>query len=145
MNSNSPVHNESQYLLLFRGTHWDKGLAPEELQRVMSEWMAWFDRISASGKMVGANPLHPEGRILTGKKGRQIADGPFAESKETIAGYFLISVDTLEEAVALGQQCPALEYGMQVEVRPVAAACPPSIVAKEHAEAAAAAAAAAGA
>lgn len=136
MKTMPPLNNESQYLLLFRGTHWDKGLAPEELQRVMSEWMAWFDRISASGKMIGANPLHPEGRILTGKKGRNVADGPFAESKETIAGYFLIKVDSLEEAIALGQQCPALEHGMQVEVRPVAAACPPSLLVQEMAAAA---------
>lgn len=130
MNSTLPLHDETHYLLLFRGTHWDKGLSPEELQRVMAEWMAWFDRITTAGKMAGSNPLHPEGRILTGKNGRNIADGPFTESKEAIAGYFLLRVATLEEAIELGQQCPALEHGMQVEVRPVAAACPPSLAAK---------------
>ncbi|HSJ01763.1 MAG: YciI family protein [Verrucomicrobium sp.] len=140
MKMTDPVHDTTQYLLLFRGTHWDKGLSPDELQRVMGEWMAWFDRISASGKMVGSNPLLPEGRVLTGKKGRNVADGPFAESKETIAGYFLLKVDSLEEAIELGQQCPALEYGMQVEVRPVASACPPSLRVQEMEAAAATAA-----
>jgi hypothetical protein len=124
--STSPVHDPSQYLILFRGTHWDKGLSPQELQRVMGEWMAWFHRVTAEGKMVGSNPLHPEGRVLNGKNGRQMADGPFAESKEAIAGYFLVQVDSLEEALAVARQCPALEHGMEVEVRPVASACGPS-------------------
>jgi hypothetical protein len=53
-----------------------------------------------------------------------IVDGPFAESKESIGGYFLLQVDTLDEAVAIAQECPGLAYGIRVEVRPVAGECP---------------------
>ncbi len=56
--------------------------------------------------------------------GRVVVDGPFAESKETIGGYFLLHVGTLDEAVAIAQECPGLPYGIRVEVRPVAAECP---------------------
>jgi len=53
-----------------------------------------------------------------------VSDGPFAESKETIGGYFLLKVNTLEEAVAIARECPGLPYGIRVEVRPVAGECP---------------------
>jgi hypothetical protein len=53
-----------------------------------------------------------------------IADGPFAESKEAIRGYFLLRVNTLDEAIAIAQECPGLAYGVKIEVRPVAEQCP---------------------
>jgi hypothetical protein len=53
-----------------------------------------------------------------------VADGPFAESKEAIGGYFMLQVGTLDEAVAIAKGCPGLPYGSRVEVRPVAATCP---------------------
>lgn len=111
------------YMLLFRGTDWDRDLSPEELQRVVSNWVAWFDGLCKSGKCLSGHPLVSEGKVVTGKKGRSVADGPFAESKEAIAGYFYLRVDGLEEALQIAQQCPALEHGAQVEVRPVADIC----------------------
>ena len=80
----------SEYLLLFRGTHWHKSLSPEELQNVMSQWTAWFDRLIEQGKIKSAHPLMDEGKIVAWKKGQTVADGPFAESKEAIGGYFLL-------------------------------------------------------
>ena len=115
----------SEYMLLFRGTRWDKNLSPEEIQTVMNQWNAWFDRLIQQGKIKSAHPLEHEGKIVSGKKGRSVADGPFAESKEAIGGYFLIQVDGPDEALAIAKKCPALEYGVTVEVRPVAAQCPP--------------------
>ena len=52
-----------------------------------------------------------------------MANGPFAESKEAIGGYFLLQVDDLDEAVEIAKQCPGLDYGIDVEVRPVAEQC----------------------
>jgi hypothetical protein len=114
----------SEYLLLFRGTHWDKDLSPEELQQVMGRFMAWFERLQQQGKLKGSNPLKHEGKIVSGKNGRTVADGPFAESKEAIGGYFLLQVADRDEAVAIARECPVLEYGSTVEVRPVAEKCP---------------------
>jgi hypothetical protein len=114
----------NEYLLLFRGTEWHKGLSPEELQKAMTEFKGWFDRLTEEGKLKGANPLMREGKLVSGKQGRVVADGPFAESKEAIGGYFLLQAQSLEEAVAIARACPTLEFGTVVEVRPVAEMCP---------------------
>ena len=85
--------------------------------------MVWFRRLTNDGKAIAGNPLEPEGKIVSGKN-RVVSDGPFAESKEAIGGYFLLHVASFDDAVAIAQECPGLPYGVQVEVRPVAAECP---------------------
>ncbi len=115
--------NQNGYMLLFLGTDLRKGLSPEELQKVTDNWMAWFKRLTEEGKAVAGNPLEREGKIVSGKD-RIVSDGPFAESKEAIGGYFLLDVATLDEAVAIAKECPGLAYGIRVEVRPVAGECP---------------------
>jgi len=114
---------KSDYLLLFRGNAWDRGLSPAQLQKVVSDWMAWFERLKEEGKCLGGHPLEEEGKVVSGKQGRTIADGPFAESKEAIGGYFYLTVADENEAVEIAKQCPGLEYGSIVEVRPVAEIC----------------------
>jgi hypothetical protein len=113
----------SEYMLLFRGTHWDKSLSPEELQNVMSQWSSWYNRLTEQGKIRSAHPLLDEGKIVTWKKGQTVADGPFAESKEAIGGYFLLQRSDLDDALKIAKECPALKYGMTIEVRPVAEMC----------------------
>lgn len=120
------AENKNQYLFLFRGTDWSKRLSPEEMQNVASQWMAWFKRLSEQGKVIGGSPLDTEGRVVSGKNGRTISDGPFAESKEAIGGYFLLCVESMEEAVAIAQQCPGLPHGAKVEVRHIVGQCPTS-------------------
>src|SRR5213596_3798520 len=99
---NTPNTN-SQYMLLFRGNDWHKGLSPEEMQKVASQWLAWFNRLTEQGKAVAGNPLEREGKIVSGRNGRVVVDGPFAESKEAIGGYFLLQVNSLDEAVAVAK------------------------------------------
>jgi hypothetical protein len=115
---------KSHYLFLFRGNDWHKGLSSEEMQKVADEWMAWFKRLTEQGRVLAGNPLKAEGRIVSGKNGRIVADGPFAESKEAIGGYFLLQVNSLDEAISIAKDCPGLSYGARVEVRPVAEECP---------------------
>ncbi|MCI0745239.1 MAG: YciI family protein [Verrucomicrobia subdivision 3 bacterium] len=115
-------NTKDQYLLLFRGTRWDKELSPEEIQSVVNKWAAWFERLTKEGKAKAGQPLKDEGKVVSGKK-RTVADGPFAESKEAIGGYFLLEVDSIDEAVAIAKECPGLDYGLNVEVRPVADQC----------------------
>ncbi|MBI5094942.1 MAG: hypothetical protein HZB26_21215 [Candidatus Hydrogenedentes bacterium] len=122
----------SEYLLLFRGAQWDKELSPAEIQKVMSQWTAWYERLLQQGKLKGGQPLVHEGRIVSGKKGRTVADGPFAESKEAIGGYFLLTVHDFDTALEIAKECPALEYGLTVEVRPVAECCPTMQRASEY-------------
>ena len=120
-------------MLLFRGTNWDKELSPEQLQKVVVDWASWFERLTREGKCIGGHPLQNQGKMVSGKKGRTVADGPFAESKEAIGGYFYLQVADEDEAIAIAQQCPGLEYGAVVEVRPVAEMCTVRARALQHA------------
>ena len=116
----NPSSEKSDYLFLFRGNMWENGLSPEELKKVVTDWYGWYQRLAAEGKCLGGLPLLDRGKLVSGRKGRNVADGPFAESKETIAGYFHLRVANEAEAVQIAQQCPGLEYdGCVVEVRPV--------------------------
>jgi len=117
------TQSNNGYLLIFRSTDWYQGLSPEQMQQVADNWMAWFQRLKADGKCAGGNPLERESRIVSGKN-KVVSDGPFAEAKESIGGYFLLTVGTMDEAVAIAQQCPGLPYGIRVEVRPIAPQCP---------------------
>ncbi|MEI9898005.1 MAG: YciI family protein [Chthoniobacter sp.] len=118
---NSPT-GKSEYLLLFRGTDWHGGLSPEEIQKVMIAWMEWSDRLVAEGRSKARRSLEGGGKFVSGKE-RKVFDGPFAEAKETVAGYFLLEVDDLDEAVSIARDCPTLAYGATVEVRPMPSRC----------------------
>jgi hypothetical protein len=113
---------KSEYLFLFRGTEWNKDLSPEQTQKAVGEFMAWFQRLSDKGIVKGGQPLTNEGKVVSGKKAT-VADGPFAEAKEAVGGYFLLQAASLDEATELAKGCPTLQYGAIVEVREVAAEC----------------------
>jgi hypothetical protein len=113
-----------EYMLLFRGPHWHKGLSSEELQQVMNKVVAWFEGLRERGKMKAAQPLDAVGRIISGKSDGMIADGPFVESKEAVGGYLLLEADDLDEAIEVAKSIPTLKYGVTVEVRPILAECP---------------------
>jgi hypothetical protein len=130
--------SDQAYMLIFRGTDWYKGLSPEEMQRVFDEWMQWFNRLKTEGAVLAGNPLEPQGKIVSGRNGRVVTDGPFAEAKETIGGYFLLNVAALDHAVAIAQHCPGLPYGIRVEVRRVAPECPMAEMLRTETELAAA-------
>ncbi len=120
---NTQNKNQTGYMLLFIGTDWHKGLSPDQTQKAVGEMMAWFKRLSEEGKVVDGHPLDTERKVVSGKSGR-VVDGPFAESKEAIGGYFMLDVATMDEAVAIAKQCPSLAHGVKVEVRAVLADCP---------------------
>jgi hypothetical protein len=115
--------SKNGYMLLFVGMDWHKGLSPEQTQKVSEDWMAWFKRLNEQGKAVAGHPLGREGKSVSGKN-HTVTDGPFAEAKEAIGGYFMLDVATMDEAVAIAQQCPGLPFGAKVEVRPVLSECP---------------------
>jgi len=79
-----------EYMLLFRGPHWDRGLTPDQLQQAMDKVMAWFEGLNEGGKIKSAQPLGTQGRIISGTNGRFVLDGPFAESKEAVGGYLVL-------------------------------------------------------
>jgi hypothetical protein len=111
------------HMLLFRDHNWKDDTSPQEMEEMMHKWIAWIEQLEKAGKLLGANPLERAGKIISGKNGETVMDGPFAESKEAVGGYFLLKVPDFEEAMAIAQHCPGLAYGLSVEVRPVAAIC----------------------
>ena len=113
-----------EYMLLFRGPHWDRGLTPDQLQQAMDKVMAWFEGLNERGKIKSAQPLGAQGRIISGTNGRFVVDGPFAESKEAVGGYLVLHAANLNEAVEIARSMPTLSYGVSVEVRPILAECP---------------------
>lgn len=121
----NPQQPTNEHLLFIRGTHWSSGMSPAELQRTMTDFYAWVDGLHNQGILRGAQPLMEEGKLVTGTKGTSVTDGVFAESKEAIAGYFLLAVDSMADALRIARACPILDHGAQIEVRPVADLCRP--------------------
>jgi len=108
----------SEYMVLCRGVRWDKSLSSEDIQNADQRFYDWFDRMVIEGKIIKrGHRLAPEGKVLSGSKA--ITDGPLAESKEAIAGYWVIQAASLEEAVEIAKGDPLLDYGHTVELRPI--------------------------
>src|SRR5262245_21248574 len=89
---------KSDFLLLIRGSDWGGGLSPEQIQQVVGRLTAWFAGLNQKQVLKGGQPLGSEGKTITGRS-RMVADGPFAESKEAVAGYVIIQAASLEEAL----------------------------------------------
>lgn len=84
-------------------------------------WTAYSQALAAAGVIVGGNGLQPPLsattlRLRSGR--RQVQDGPFADTREQLGGYFIIDVADLDAALDWAARCPAAAYGA-VEVRPV--------------------------
>ena len=108
-----------KYMLLIYGD--ELALSETERKDCYTESTQLAHDISASGQYVAANPLHPTSmatsvRVREGK--RLVTDGPFAETREQLGGYFLIDAKNLDEAIAIAAQIPMARKGT-VEVRPV--------------------------
>jgi hypothetical protein len=99
----------------------EQSLSETERQECYVESTQLAHQIHASGQYLAANPLHPTSmatsvRVRNGK--RLVTDGPFAETREQLGGYFLIEAKNLDEAIAIAARIPIARKGT-VEVRPV--------------------------
>ena len=124
------AESNSGYLLIFRGTDWHKGLSPEQTQKVARRvGMAWFMRLKEEQTKQSRRRKPPRAPPASSFPGRMAASirsrWPIrVKSKEAIGGFFHVTVASIEEAVAIAKDCPGLNYGAQVEVRPVMEQCP---------------------
>ena len=117
--------DSSAYMLIFRESTPEayEEMTMQQRREHLDRWNAWCDDLAAQGRLRHGHPLAPEGRVVSAARGKQAIDGPFAETKELVGGYFLLTATNLEEATELAQGCPLLPFGMTVEVRPVAGGC----------------------
>ncbi len=96
-------------------------LSPEEQQRGLAAYAAYTEALTKAGVVVGWNRLQPRDsaktvRSVNGKA--QVLDGPFAETKEQIGGFYIIEVPDIGAALDWAARCPATGHGV-VEVRPL--------------------------
>jgi len=84
----------------------------------MEKWFAWVEKLRKEARYEGGEALEPSGKFVSGPK-RVVTDGPFAESKELVGGYFIISAKDIDEAVALTADYPDFIFNGKVQVRPV--------------------------
>jgi hypothetical protein len=90
---------------------------PEEGRAVYARMVDYSARLKDRGVLVATNSLRSEAVRLTVEAGqKRVVDGPFAESKELIGGFFLLRCDTREEALGYAADCPAAEWA-SIEVR----------------------------
>jgi hypothetical protein len=106
-----------KYMFLFRGGDVSK-LSPQQQEANMGKWMAWIDKLSKENRYLAGEPLLPGGKTVSGGK-KSVTDGPFAESKEVIGGFFIVNANDYDDAVKIARDCPDLELGGSVEVREV--------------------------
>lgn len=111
-----------QYMLLIHST---EGLEPKpgtpEMEAHMHAYFAFTEKMRESGRLVAGDALHPVASATTVRVrdgAVQTTDGPFAETKEQLGGYYILDCKDLDDALACAAEIPSAAFG-SVEVRPV--------------------------
>ena len=111
-----------QYMLLIYGEERAAENMPrEQMTSIVNAFMAYTQALGEAKVLVGSNRLRPTSAattVRTTDAQLKVLDGPFAETKEQLGGYYLIDVPDLDAALSWAKRCPASRYGT-VEVRPV--------------------------
>lgn len=94
------------------------GLSPDQMQERMGKWFAWNEKMREQGVVKNGNALHAHGKTISGEN-RTVTDGPFAESKEIIGGYYIVQAEDYEGAMKIAQDYPDYDLGGSVEIREV--------------------------
>jgi hypothetical protein len=107
--------------LIYQDESLPQKLPKAEFEKLHAEYVAFADEIKKSGRLIGNNGLQPSRSAITlrVRNGEVMTtDGPFAETKEQLGGYFLIEAKDLNEAIQVAAKIPSARFGC-VEVRPV--------------------------
>src|SRR5690349_7709911 len=104
-------------LLMYHDEQALQRLPREQFGKLPGAFAAYLQALKDAGVLIGNHGLRPTGEAKTVRK-EAVLDGPFAETKEQLAGYFLIEVPDMDAALAWAKRVPTAEYGA-VEVRPV--------------------------
>jgi len=107
------------FMMIFLGADYSElGLSPEQMQTQMGKWFSWNDKMQKAGIVKHGNALVPTGKTISGAN-RTVSDGPFAESKEIIGGYYVVSAESYEKAIEIAQDYPDFDLGGTVEIREI--------------------------
>jgi len=110
----------AKYLVLARGTGTAyANRSPQEIQQIVQKYMAWTAGLRNAGRMLHAEKLRADGRVVRGSGPRMsVTDGPFVESKEVLGGFWLIEAGSYEEVQGFLKDHPHLDAG-SLEVRQI--------------------------
>lgn len=104
-----------EFLVLSRG-QWDADKTDAEIQAAIDAFYGWYERLVADGRVLRGHRLAREGKVVSKHR---IADGPFAEAKELIGGYWIVRAPSLDAAAELMSHNPTIACGLALEVRPL--------------------------
>lgn len=94
------------------------GFSPEDYQKMIIDFNRWREALKEKARLVNSGKLKDgDGKTLRLKEGRVVVDGPYCETKEAMAGYFLIEAGNYDQAVEYAGECPILPLGGSLEVR----------------------------
>ena len=105
-----------QFVLMLRdsGT-FPEDISAEEIQAIIEKYRHWSERVGGSGQKLRDG----EGRVVTRKEsGLAVTDGPYAEAKEVLGGYFVVDAGDYDAALKLVEDCPHLDFG-SIEIRQI--------------------------
>jgi hypothetical protein len=105
--------SKKQYLVISRG-QWDESASKQDVQGAIDRFYVWYERGLQQGTMRPGSRLASEGKVVSRSA---ITDGPFAEAKELVGGYWFVVAKTLEEAAAVAAENPCLAFGLSLEIR----------------------------
>jgi hypothetical protein len=111
---------EADALLIYTDER-QNGASEEEQEKMMGEYFAYTEGIRSSGHMLGGEALHPVAAATTVqvRDGKTlVTDGPFAETKEKLGGFYLVEAKDADEAIELAARIPDSRNG-KIEVRPI--------------------------
>ena len=110
----------AQYMLLIYGPT-EGGPSPEELEAEMPRWFEYTQELQEAGVLRAGDALYPTDAATTVRVRNGdtlVSDGPFAETKEVLGGYYTIDVPDLDSALKWAAKVPNVGYG-SIEVRPL--------------------------
>jgi hypothetical protein len=111
-----------KYMILIYGSEAQENtISPADMGKMMAAYQAYSEALVKAGVMVSGERLHPSTsattvRVTGGKN--QVLNGPYAETREQLGGFYMIEVPDLDAALSWGARCPGASHGI-VEVRPV--------------------------
>jgi hypothetical protein len=109
-------------LLIYSDEKVMEGMSEQEMEAHMGAWFQYTEELGKSGKMLGGEALQPTSTATTVRANESktlTSDGPFAETKEQLGGYYIVEANDLDEAIEWAVKMPHIPEGGTVEVRPV--------------------------
>jgi hypothetical protein len=111
----------AQFILLIKGGYeTDKEFTPEEQQAAIQRYREWANSLIERNRLVDAAKLADKtGKHLVKRDGQIVVDAPFAETKETIGGFYIVEADSMQMAIGLAQECPIFDEDGTIEIRQI--------------------------